>query len=322
LSGKAPLTARAFGFLLELAEQEPPVVTARILDEELGAQGASLIDGCLLLPGKPMKSIHVVLADGYTQAFVDFDHTTGTSRYFHPEVGFVDVAAGQLRAWRLDTATFVRLICRMLGLPPSRSPIPLVNGVLWDLGTPRLGRRTGIPVLFARRLVTADVRAGLRPELELRLGNQPALLMTSSRWVPGDVLLPGISRIVPVARVMQRCKALAELDIERLAAFADPRPGLEARAALPVECTEDGSWLRIREQEYTFRGRKKRLIRLLYEAWARGDPWVGVKWLLAEAEYDSKRIEDVFRDGRASKRNQWKQFIEVNGGMCRLRIDP
>jgi len=296
-------------------------VTTRILDEELGAQGASLIDGHLLLPGKPMKLIDVVLADGYTQAFVDFDHATGTSSYFHPEMGFVDIAAGQLRAWRLDTATFVRLICRMLGLPPSGSPIPLVDDVLWDLGTPRLGRRTGIPVLFARRLATSDVRAALRPELELRLGDRPALLMTSARSVPGDVLLPGISRIVPVASVMQRCKAVAELDTERLAAFADPRSGLEARAALPVECTEDGSWLRIRGQEYTFRGRKKRLIRLLYEAWARGDPWVGEKWLLAEAEYDSKRIEDVFKDRRADKRNHWKRFIEVSGGMCRLRVD-
>jgi hypothetical protein len=194
--------------------------------------------------------------------------------------------------------------------------------VLWNLGTPRLGRRTGIPVLFARRLASSDVRAALRPELELRLGNRPALLMTSSRWVPGDVLLPGISRIVPAARVMQRSKTLAELDTERLAAFADPRPALEARAGLPVECTEDGSWLRIRGQEYTFRGKKKRLIRLLYEACARGDPWVGVKWLLAEADYDTKRIEDVFKDKRADKRNHWKHLIEVNGGMCRLRIDP
>ncbi len=150
---KATISPRAFRFLIQLAEQEPPIVTARVLEDEMGLEGRTLTGGALLVPGKPLDSIHVALADGETQAAIEFDHVTGVAGYFHPEAGFVDVAADELRTWRLDIAAFVMLICRLLGLPSTRKPISLVDGVLWDLGTPRLGRRTGIPVLFVRRLV-------------------------------------------------------------------------------------------------------------------------------------------------------------------------
>ena len=321
MSSRTSISGRAFGFLLHLAEQERPTVTAHILNKELGAEAASLIGDRVLLPGKPLTTIDVALAEGDTQSPVDFDHATGVSSYFHPEIGFVDVAAEQLRTWKLDLPKLAALIGRMVGLPVSRKPMPLVDSLLWDLGTPRLGRRTGIPILFARRLGMSDVRAALRPEFELRLGKKPSVLLTTARSIPGDLSLPGISRIVPMETILRRNTAAAELDVERLAALADPRPGLGGLTASPVQCTEDGSWLCIRGREYNFRGKKKQLIRLLYEARARGEEWVGEKWVLAQADYDSKRIEDVFKDRRHGKRDQWREFIDVIDGKCRLRVD-
>jgi hypothetical protein len=212
------------------------------------------------------------------------------------------------------------LVCRLLGLPSTRKPIPLVDGHLWDLGAPRLGRRTGIPVLFARRLVASDVRASLYPELKLRLGTKPSLLLTSARWVPDDLTLPAVSRIVPVETVLTRGSHNAELDLDRLAAMSEPRSAEDTREVSPVDCSPDGSWLRIHERQYLFRGKKKRLIRLLYEARARGTEWVGEAWLLAEAEYDSDRIEDVFKDRRPEKRNAWKEYIETHDGQVRLKV--
>lgn len=317
---KAAISTRAFRFLVQLAEQEPPIATARVLEDEIGPEGEKLTGGALLVPGKPLDSIRVALADGETQASIEFDHATSVASYFHPEAGFVDVAADELRTWRLDTAAFMALICRLLGLPSTRKPIPLVDGLLWDLGTPRLGRRTGIPVLFARRLVAPDVRASLNPELKLRLGAKPSLLLTSAQWVPDDLILPAVSRIIPVGTVLSRGSSDVELDLYRLAAMAYSRPAAVERQVSPVECSPDGSWLRIHERQYLFRGKKKRLIRLLYEAWARGAEWVSEEWLLAEAEYDSDRIEDVFKDKRPEKRNAWREYIETHDGQVRLKV--
>lgn len=317
---KTAISTRAFRFLLQLAEQEQPMVTARVLDDEIGAEERTLTGRALLVPGKPLDSIDLELADGETRAPIEFDHATGAARCFHPEAGLVDIAADELRTWRLDTAAFMALVCRLLGLPSTRKPIPLVDGHLWDLGAPRLGRRTGIPVLFARRLVASDVRASLYPELKLRLGTKPSLLLTSARWVPDDLTLPAVSRIVPVETVLTRGSHNAELDLDRLAAMSEPRSAEDTREVSPVDCSPDGSWLRIHERQYLFRGKKKRLIRLLYEAWARGTEWVGEAWLLAEAEYDSDRIEDVFKDRRPEKRNAWKEYIETHDGQVRLKV--
>jgi hypothetical protein len=315
------LSPRAFAFLLELAEQDPPVVAAAILHAELGVEASVLVDGGLLVPGRPLKVVDLVLADGRTQAAVEYDGAREVHRCFHPEDGFVAVPEDRLRTWRLETGVLAWQLCRMLGLPPSRMPIPRVDGLLWDLGTPRLGRRTGTPVLFARRLASSKARVQLHPELRLRLGTRPSLLLSAGRWLPRDLSLPAISRIVPVVTVMLPSGTAPKLDLERLGLLADGRPALDDRPRPSVECTEDGSWLRVHEREYTFRRNKKRLIRLLYEAWARGQRWVGEKWLLAEADYDSKRIADVFKDGHADRREQWREFIEVREGKCRLRAD-
>ncbi len=100
----------------------------------------------------------------------------------------------------------------------------------------------------------------------------------------------------------------------------DSRPTAGERQVNPVDCSPDGSWLRVHERRYFFRGKKKRLIRLLYEAWARGDEWVGEEWILAEAEYDSGRLEDVFKDKRPEKRNVWREYIEMHDGRVRLKV--
>ncbi len=36
---KAAISTRAFRFLVQLAEQEPPIATARVLEDEIGPRG-------------------------------------------------------------------------------------------------------------------------------------------------------------------------------------------------------------------------------------------------------------------------------------------
>lgn len=317
---KPLLTRRALRFLLHLAERETPVVAHRILTQEARDDGHVLISGKHLLPGKPLNSIHLELVDGWTRAPVDLDEDTGRLTYFHPEAGFLEADPDELRTWRLEIDTLVAALGTLLGMPASFKAKPLVPGVLWDMGTPRLGRRTGIPVLFGRRLDVAEVRAAVREELTLRLGNKPALLLTTTCLLPDDLTLPAVACIISADTILSESADVAEFDIDRLSRLANRPTAALAHAEALAQCSPDGAWLRIRDREYMFRGKKKRLIRMLYEAWERGEIWMSEVSLLAEAEYDSKRIEDVFKDSRPGKGHEWREYIEVHDGKVRMKV--
>jgi hypothetical protein len=314
LSAAPILSQCALRFSFRLLEREPPVVPNRILIHE------ARDDGHALISGKPLNSIHIELADGWTHASVDLDEETGKLSYFHPEAGFLEADPDELRTWRLDVDRLIVAFGKLLGMPASFQARPLVPGLLWDMATPRLGRRTGIPVLFGRRLEVPQVRTAMREKLALRLGGKPALLLTSTRSLPDDLMLPAVARIITIDTILSETTDTAFFDLDRLSRLADRPIGADAHAGAPVQCGPDGAWLRIHDREYTYRGKKKRLIRLLYEAWERGETWLSEPWLLAEAEYDSRRIEDVFKDARPGMAGKWREYIEVHDGKVRLKI--
>ncbi|CAA7615778.1 hypothetical protein [Magnetospirillum sp. UT-4] len=310
----------SLAFILSLADYRDPGTTADMLVERAGAEGEQLTAAGVLSPGPNRTMIDVELSAGDGSARIEDDPVGGGFRYFHPEDGYISLAPSSLRTWRLDLSRLAALVAHLLGMPASFRPTQLVDGLLWDLGTPRLGKKN-IPVLFAVRLGEAEVRARVRGELDLRRGKPPALVLTSGRTVADDITLPTVSRIVPVLdaldKRMSAVKTLpAALDLSRLAVFADPRPAVATGASGPVQCNSDGTWIRIHGREFTFRRKQARIVRILFDAWERGDEWFGEETVLAEAEYDSKRLQDAFKGNR-----DWQDVIEVQAGRCRLRID-
>lgn len=301
-------------FLLGLIEQEPPLVTATILEEELAEEARPLIGSGLLVPGPSLNAV-AVGNDPTLRPILEFGHATGTATCFHPECGFVALDAARLGTWNADAARLVAFLCRLLGLPTSFKGSSIIGNLLWDLGMPRLGRRTGVPVLFARRLTWQEERRKIRRELELRRGGKPSLLLTAARHVPEDLDLPAIARIVPLTDVLDHRSRPTKLDFDRLGAFADPRHGARGQSSAPVECGETGTWIRIHGREYLFRGKQAQIVRLLYEAWARDDAWVGEQWVLEQVESRSTKIREAFKD-----KHIWKTVIETKDGRCRLRV--
>ena len=319
------ITVGSLSFLLSLAEGVVPGTTADMLAERTGADGQRLVSAGMFQPGPNRTMIDVELSNGDGVAMIEDDPTTKGFRCFHPEDGYISLEPERLRTWRLSLPELALQIARMLGMPSSFRPKELVDDLLWDLGTPRLGTRKGLPILFGVRLAEPEVRSALKKELALRQGTQSALMLSSAPIVAEDIVLPKIMRVVPVLDIFDRQQpgaktSVAVLDRNRLGALAVPRPTHADKIGAPVQCSPDGAWLRIHSLEFTFRGRKKRLIRLLFEARESGSEWVGEEWLLAEADYDSKRIEDVFKDRRPDKRKAWRQYIDVHDGMVRLNI--
>lgn len=309
------LSARAFRFLLALAESEPPVAAASIVVEEIGDELAVAAGLGLLVPSSNRAWVTAGPEDGELRPILTFDGAAGAVTCFHPDAGFITVSTEALRTWRLGTAKLAEFIGRMLGLPASFRPATLVDGLLWDFGTPRLGR-AGMPVLFARRLADEAARCSIRHELELHLGNKPSLLLTSGRRIAADLALPAVSAVVSVMEVLDRSTDVACLDLTRVTALAGHRQvGAPSRPDLPVDCEVDGHWLQIYGNTYTFRGTQARIIRCLYEAWAAGEAWVRVQDVLEDAESRSSKISEAFKG-----KKRWTEVIEVRDGNCCLRI--
>ena len=314
------ISVGALGFLLSLADFQDSATTADMLMERTDAESEKLVAAGLFSPGPNRTMIDVELSNGDGAALVEDDPVTGGFRYLHPEDGYIPLSPERLRTWRLNPPKLATLIAQLLGMPASFRPTPLVEGLLWDLGTPRLGRRKGIPVLFGVRLGESDVRTQVRRELELRQGAPLALVMTSGQSIASDITLPTVLNIVPVLDVLDKGASVTKtspvvLNLARLAALANPRHAHADAIGGTVQCSPDGAWLRIGDQEYTFSRKQRTVIRLLYEAWERREEWVGEDWVLAEAEYDSKRLQDAFKT-----HPHWREVIEAKAGRCRLRV--
>jgi hypothetical protein len=314
------ISVASLRLLMSLADFADPNTSADMLAEQTGAEAEALVAAGLFSLGPRLKIVDVQLSCDSTIALVETDFEGNGYCYLHPEDGYIPLPPERLRTWNLNLPRLAALIAHLLGMPASFRPVPLVDGLLWDLGTPRLGRKT-IPVLFGLRLGEIAVREQIRRELGLHRGAPPALVLASGWSVTSDITLPTVSRIVPVVDVLNKQVSVAKispalLDLARLGALADPRPDYAEAVGGPVQCGPDGAWLRIGSRHYTFSRKQPAIIRLLYDAWKRGDEWVGEAWVLAQAEYDSKRLHDAFKT-----HPQWRDVIEVQDGRCRLRVE-
>ena len=273
----------------------------------------------ILTDGKPHESIWVQTADGFSEAAVIIDPGTKEILLYHPEEGPTPIPPDAVRRRLVDGDRFASWVLRQLmGVSPVRKSVTMIPECAWDLGTPRLGKRAGVRVVLARRLHDPAARERLAAEMLLVPTSQRVILLTTSH-VPPDLHIPRVTVVVPFRDVIMRHDDKAGLDMERLGMFLDRGSAVSLAARKPVACADDGSWLRIHDREYKFRRGKKAVIRMLFEAWERGDEWVPLSDLLAGYEAGT-RLEDAFKDNRAERKGEWRAFIEIHEGRARLIV--
>jgi hypothetical protein len=86
----------------------------------------------------------------------------------------------------------------------------------------------------------------------------------------------------------------------------------------PIDCSDDGSWIRVGNQEYLFSGLlQKTAIRRLFEALQEGSPRLAMQTLLEEIESRSRHISQVF-SGADPK---WRDIIGYGKGHVWLKVD-
>ena len=277
----------------------------------------------ILSDGEPYDSMWVETADGHVEASVVVDPYTNEITLYHPEDGPTLISPDVARRRTVDGDRFASWSMQALfGMPKSRKPIVIVPECVWDLGTPRLGKKVGVRVILARRVHDASIREKLAAEMLLAKPNQSVVVVTTSASIPPDLRFPRVSAVVTFSDIIVRDAVQPRIDLERLGMFVERGSSTKLSAQKLVQCADDGSWLRIRDKEYSFRGGKKAVMRMLFEAWEDGSIWVPESNLLNAGGYEAgTTLTDAFKDGRPGFKDVWREYLEVKQRRARLIVD-
>jgi hypothetical protein len=83
-----------------------------------------------------------------------------------------------------------------------------------------------------------------------------------------------------------------------------------------VQCSEDGSWIRIGDREYFFSGcLQKLVVRRLYEEWQNGKVRLNMQSLLEDVESRSRHISQLFRGANT----RWREIVGYEKGFVWLK---
>ena len=169
---------------------------------------------------------------------------------FHPNMGPMDAEPRVRKQYRIDFEWLLSAIVDAAGVAAGQRRACLVEDQLWDLGDARLGRKMR-PVLFARRLCSADALDLVERALTARQGRAGGVLLTTSQRISSAVRLPGRHRILHIRDCLDQTSHQFALDLD---VIAGGRSAAEPAGQDVVEMGPDGSWITVGGREYRFRG--------------------------------------------------------------------
>ena len=303
------ISTAAVRFVLGLCEQPEPVVQG---GERTGAQciAEAVEHGLLERLGNADWVTCGACYDGHDAA-VEFDDATGRYTHFCPEAGYLRVEAERLHRFGVNFPRLLDVLREAFDMRNRPSARCLIEDVLWDLGDVLVAdaRQT---LLFARRLSFSGNLISVRETLARRPPRATGLCIhTSSQTLTVDKL-PGGHRVFPIFEFVSE-KTAFTIDESLLAAALVGRPADTEF----VQCSDDGSWIRIGAREHVFSGpHRTAIVRAAFEAWQRGSPRIRTQLLLEEIGCRSKQVSQVF--GRAD--HGWRDVIGYGGGSIWLKV--
>jgi hypothetical protein len=297
--------------LLRVASHPRAVIGSESVTQWEGGRG--LVEKGLLRPYS--NRAECIEIDGEDRELV-WDSDSGTHRYFSPAMGWANVPTDRLKSYRVDFDALLAVINRWLQIPTHSSPTNLVSELLWELGETWLGRRR-VAVLFLRRAGLPKTLSKVHTALQGYPRRGTSLILTDGRPSSYGPDLPGKPMFMYMLDLFPPDKAFLDgIDSDALIfdfGVREPR-----RKWSPVECGEEGGYLRIHDREYRFSGfTHKRIIRLLHEAWERGEPRLRTASVLEEAESRSRTMSQAF----SGCKEDWKEVIGYGDGFCWLKIE-
>lgn len=267
---RPPLDAEAVALLLQVLELRDPVLCGPAA--ELHPRAAAVLVAAGLLVPHGHEDVSASQADHEdTPVSLIWSEADGGLAYFSPAVGLVPVPQERLARYRVNAAMMLDAMAEGLDRPGNRAAFPIVEGVLWEMGELRLGRRTArVPLWFARRLGDPAILRTVADASRARPHNRLRVILTSAR--PSrvtEVSIPG------TAVVALRDVLAAPYDLIISPDILDARlSGVPAQLdGRPLALSSDGRQLRISgHAPIAFKSDAQiAAIRKLVDAYYRGD---------------------------------------------------
>ncbi|RMG35945.1 MAG: hypothetical protein D6720_06020 [Gammaproteobacteria bacterium] len=312
-AGAPRLTRPALTLLLRAAGHPKALLNAALAEDfpEIG----ELITNRWLVPSGNRTGYVEVDGRDYE---LEWDSERKAYRYFSPAAGWVTVPPDQLKSCKVHFEQLMSAIRQWLDMPERTPPESLLPELLWELGEIWIGRRR-MAVLFLRRAGLPETLSRVRTALLEYPRRGSCLILTDTNSSRHGPALPGDPILLPLPDLFSPNRdVLDKADMETLAAFVG-MPAQSKKEWTPVECSEDGGYLRIHERKYRFIGHThKRIVRILYEAWERGEPRLRTAKVLVEVEAGStvRTMSHVF----SGCKEDWKSAIGYGGGYCWLMV--
>ncbi len=236
------LSAEAIALLLEVLELEEPFLSGAVAEMSPGLVSQLRARGLLVPHGHETVSASLADHDDVPVTLIRSAKAGGLA-YFSPSGGLIAVPAARLARHRVEINNTLAALGTDLALPSTRTPRPLIEGVLWEIGDARLGRRTArVQTWLARRMWHPAVRAQVASAVQARPYPRDVIILCSSRAARlQGVALPG-TILVPIRDVLAAEDCLA-VSGEILDARMRGVPVAVSPAA--VALSPDGTQLRI-----------------------------------------------------------------------------
>ena len=236
------LSAEAVALLLEVLDLEEPFLNGAVAEMSPGPVCMLRASGLLVPHGHEIVSASLSDHDDAPVTLIRSEKAGGLA-CFSPSGGLIAVPAARLVRYRVEIAKTLAAVANDLALPSTRLLRPLIDGLLWEIGDARLGKRPArVQTWFARRLWHAAVRAQVSAALLARPFPRDVIILCSSRAARlREVTLPG-TILVPIRDVLAAADSLAVsgeiLDARMRGVAVASAPG-------PLDLSPDGTRLRI-----------------------------------------------------------------------------
>jgi hypothetical protein len=248
----------------------------------------------------------------------DWDPVRKCYVYFSPAAGaWISVPNEHMKSYILDKMWFCRIIQNRLEIPFKYKPRCLLESYLWDLGPAWIGQNK-VSILLCREIFHAEAFDRVCSALLNRTDIlQPAMALSTSLNISRHAFLPGGIRIQSLENCIEETRwgfGLSREPLEK-ALFNTAGAG---KAYSPIEYNFDYSSVRIRGQEFIFRGvRHREIIRVLIRDFKLGIKRSHVQSVLEEAESKATSIPRAFKGSK----NNWEELIGFgDGGFCWLKV--
>ena len=311
MKAEPPRLTRSALTLLLRAAGHPKALLNAALAEDFPEIGELLENRWLVPSGNRTGYIEV---DGRDYE-LEWDSKRKAYRYFSPAAGWVTVPPDRLKSCKVHFEQLLSAIRQWLEMPERNLPESLLPELLWELGETWIGRRR-MAVLFLRRAGLPETLSKVRTALLEYPRRGSCFILTDTNPSRHGPALPGAPILLPLPDLFSPNRdVLDRVDMETLAVFVG-MPAQSTKEWTPVECSEDGGYLRIHDREFHSKGYVgPRIVRLLYEAWERGEPRQRTARILEEAGSKADALSQVF------KNKEWREFIGHADGYCWLKVD-